>query len=172
MPKAAAPTIEEILHGSTDALTIFSQTAIGELEIFLKKGKPYLKCLASAKDRPAKPEEIVRQLYIKKLLDYYGYPVERIAVEKPVYFGSTVHEKAADIVIADKDDPATAYVIVECKKPKRTDGLEQLKSYCHAEGSPNPGSPKLNTGNSVPPAQQIRYYWEEAHACLAKYLQE
>ena len=25
---------------------------------------------------------------------------------------------------------------MECKKPKRADGLEQLKSYCHAEGAP------------------------------------
>ena len=51
-------------------------------------------------------------------------------------FGSAVHEKAADIVVCDKDDPNTAFIIVECKKPKRADGLEQLKSYCHAEGAP------------------------------------
>jgi type I restriction enzyme M protein len=30
----------------------------------------------------------------------------------------------------------TPYIIVEVKKPKRKDGLEQLKSYCNAEGSP------------------------------------
>ena len=30
----------------------------------------------------------------------------------------------------------TADIIIECKKPKRSDGLEQLKSYCHAEGAP------------------------------------
>ena len=27
-------------------------------------------------------------------------------------------------------------MIVECKNPKRADGREQLKSYCHAEGAP------------------------------------
>ena len=69
-------------------------------------------------------------------MDDYGYPAERIAIEKPVQFGSSVHEKAADIVVWDKDDPKTAYIIIECKKPKRADGLEQLKSYCHAEGAP------------------------------------
>lgn len=53
-----------------------------------------------------------------------------------MYFGSSVHKKAADIVIADKNDSNTAYIIVECKKPKRNDGIEQLKSYCNAEGSP------------------------------------
>ena len=96
----------------------------------------YLTCLASGKDRPAKPEEIVRQLYIHKLTEEYGYPIERIAVEKPVQMGSMVHDKLADVVIWDEHDPSAAYAIVECKKPKRLDGLAQLKSYCNAEGSP------------------------------------
>jgi type I restriction enzyme M protein len=69
-------------------------------------------------------------------MDHYGYPKERIAVEKPVYFGSAVHEKAADIVVWEKDAPTTPYIIVEVKRPKRKDGLEQLKAYCNAEGSP------------------------------------
>jgi type I restriction enzyme M protein len=133
---AIPPTAVEILKRSAYALTIFSNEAIETLGLFLKRGVPYLKCFASDKDRPAKPEEIVRQLYIKKLIEEYGYPKDRIAVEKPVYFGSAVHEKAADIVISQKDDPETAYIIVEVKKPKRTDGVEQLKSYCNAEGSP------------------------------------
>lgn len=117
-------------------LQLFSKKEIDALEIHEHKGKPYLKCFASDKERPAKPEEIVRQLYIKHLMTEYCYPKERIAVEKAVYFGSGVHEKAADIVIFEKDDPNTAYIIVECKKPKRRDGVEQLKSYCNAEGSP------------------------------------
>jgi len=83
-----------------------------------------------------KPEEIVRQLYIRKLMDEYGYPRDRIALEKHVYFGSSVHEKAADIVVWEKGTNDSPYIIVECKKPKRKDGLEQLKSYCNAEGSP------------------------------------
>lgn len=129
-------SVEDILRGSSHALTIFKPKAIQALEIFAKQGKPYLKCYATGKDRPATPEEIVRQLYVKMLMDDYGYPAERIAIEKPVQFGAAVHEKAADIVIGDKDAPNTAYIIIECKKPKRSDGLEQLKSYCHAEGAP------------------------------------
>jgi len=62
-------------------------------------------------------------------MGHCGYPKERIAVEKPVYFGSAIHEKAADIVVWEKDAPTTPYIIVEVKKPKRKDGLEQLKSY-------------------------------------------
>jgi len=129
-------SVEEILRGTAHALTIFTAEEIADLRVFDKRGKPYLTCYATGKDRPAKPEEIVRQLYIKRLIEVYGYPVERIAIEKPVQFGSAVHEKAADIVIWDKDDSDAAYIIVECKKPKRADGLEQLKSYLHAEGAP------------------------------------
>ena len=53
-------------------LTLFKTEYIKwlEIQLFEKNGKPYLKCLASDKDRPAKPEEIVRQLWIKKLLEY------------------------------------------------------------------------------------------------------
>ena len=128
--------IRDLLREASHALTIFKPEGINNLSLFLKRGKPYLTCFASGKDRPAKPEEVVRQLYIKMLMDDYGYPAERIAVEKPVQMGSTVHDKPADIVIWDKEDPTAAYIIIECKKPKRSDGLEQLKSYCNAEGSP------------------------------------
>jgi type I restriction enzyme M protein len=131
-----APTVADVLKSSAYALTIFAAADIASIELFLKGGKPYLKCFATDKPRPAKPEEIVRQLYVRKLVNEYGYPKDRLAIEKPVHFGSAVHEKAADIVVFEKDEPDTPYIIVECKKPKRKDGLEQLKSYCNAEGSP------------------------------------
>jgi type I restriction enzyme M protein len=51
------------------------------------------KCLASDKERPAKPEEIVRQLWIKKLIEEYHYPKERIQVAA-VWFGSGISEKS------------------------------------------------------------------------------
>ena len=75
---SAPVAVEDILRGTAHALTIFKPNAITGLSIFLKKGKPYLTCYASAKERPAKPEEIVRQLYVKMLMDDYGYPAERI----------------------------------------------------------------------------------------------
>lgn len=137
-PKKTAPVyvLADILKGSEHALTIFSDDEISDLTIFDKGGKPYLKCWATEKDRPAKPEEIVRQLYVKKLIEHYGYPRDRLLLEKEVYFGSTVHEKRADIVVIEKGTTDTPYIIVECKKAKRKDGLEQLKSYCNAEGAP------------------------------------
>lgn len=130
--------ISDILRASGKGygLGLFGKKEIKQIKLFEKKGKPYLKCFVTAKERSAKPEEIVRQLYLWRLINEYGYAVDRIALEKPVYFGSAVHEKAADIVICEEGDPDTAYIIVECKKPKRRDGIEQLKSYCNAEGSP------------------------------------
>ena len=132
VPKATrqrALTVAEILRGSEYALTLFSAEEVAPLELFDRNGKTYLTCLVTFKPRPAKPEEIVRQLYLRKLIDEYGYVRDRIALEKKVYFGSTQHEKAADIVIWEKGTTDTPYIIVECKKPKRKDGLEQLKSY-------------------------------------------
>lgn len=119
------------------SLTIFSQADIQAIEekVFDKGGKPYIKCFGSDKDRPAKPEEIVRQLWLKKILEDLHYPKERIQVEKAVWFGSAVSNKAADIVIMHTDGEHP-YIIFEVKKPKRKDGIQQLKSYCNAEGSP------------------------------------
>lgn len=124
---------KDIEHG----LSLFDKKMITSIEssLFLKNGKPYVKCLATDVDRPAKPEEIVRQLFILRLMKDYGYPKDRITAEKEVWFGSGISEKRADIVVFQKnsEDP---YIIVEVKKPKRKDGVKQLKSYCNAEGSP------------------------------------
>ncbi|MEX0267814.1 N-6 DNA methylase [Leptolyngbyaceae cyanobacterium UHCC 1019] len=129
-------TIAEILRSTDYALDAFEPEEIAAIQLFDKKGKPYLKDFADGKERPAKPEEIVRQLVLYRLLNTYGYPRDRIFVERGVYFGSSVAEKRADIFVSEKNHPDTAYIIVEVKKPKRRDGLEQLKSYCNAEGAP------------------------------------
>src|SRR5882762_6339093 len=136
--KQAGYSIAELIHGASSgyALALFQPKELAEIEIFDKKGAPYLRCFLTDKERAAKPEEIVRQLYLRRLVRDYGYPKERIFIEKPVQFGSVIAEKRADIFVSEVDHPDTAYIIVELKKPKRRDGLEQLKSYCNAEGSP------------------------------------
>ena len=82
-------------------LKLFQQSKINWLEkkIFDKGGKPYIKCLATDKDRPAKPEEIVRQLWIKKLLDDYHYPKDRIDAGRAVQTGAGFSDKETDIVM-------------------------------------------------------------------------
>jgi len=82
------------------------------------------------------PEEIVRQLWVYKLMQQYGYQADEIDLEKSVQFGVEVGTKAADIIVYTDATKETPKIIVECKKPKRKDGIEQLKSYMNAKGAP------------------------------------
>jgi type I restriction enzyme M protein len=133
-------SIQQILKNTSYHLDLFLDSEIAELEqsITTKQtnGKTtfYAKCLVRDKDIKLKPEEVVRQLYLRRLLTSYNYPKNRIAVEFPVVMGSD--KKFADIVVRDKDHPDDAYIIVEIKKPKWKEGKDQLKSYCHATECP------------------------------------
>jgi type I restriction enzyme M protein len=129
-------TVIDVIHDTGYSLALFSEEEVRGLELFEKRGKLYVSCLVTDRDRQARPEEIVRQLYLRRLMKDYGYSKERIFLEKAVQFGSSIADKRADIFICDDSDPDASYIIVELKKPKRRDGLEQLKSYCNAEGSP------------------------------------
>jgi type I restriction enzyme M protein len=63
--RTRALTVAGILKGSEYSLTLFSTKEVAALELFERNGKPYLNCLGTLKPRPAKPEEIVRQLISK-----------------------------------------------------------------------------------------------------------
>lgn len=132
--------LNEIFKNTSYDDTLFSREAVNDIEsaIFMKMVKgvevPHIRCLVREKEIKLTPEEAVRQLYIYKLVHEYGYPKDRIQLELPVHFGREI--KRADITIMEKDHPTTPYIIVELKKPKLTDGKEQLKSYCNATGAP------------------------------------
>lgn len=132
--------LNEVFKNTSYDYTLFSEEAISVIEslIYLKSVKgndvPYVQCLIREKEIKLTPEEAVRQLYIYKLINEYGYPVDRIQLETPIHFGREV--KRADITVMDKNRPTVPYIIVELKKPKLTDGKEQLKSYCNATGAP------------------------------------
>ena len=150
MPKKIASILQNSNHG----LGFFTEQEIQTIEdqIIEKPDKDnnlvyYFNCLVREKPIKLTPEEIVRQLYLYKLINQYNYPKERIIIEYPVSFGR--EKKRSDIFIADKDNPNIAYMIVELKKPKLKDGKEQLKSYAHATGSP------INIWTN---GQEITYY--------------
>ena len=132
--------LSEFLKDSNYKLSQFSDNQIQEFEnsIILKELKgnivPYINCLVRDKEIKLTPEEAVRQLYLKVLNENYQYPFERMQLEYPVSFGR--EKKRADIVIFDKDNPNSIYIMIEMKKPKLKDGKEQLKSYCNATGAP------------------------------------
>jgi type I restriction enzyme M protein len=73
---------------------------------------------------------------VYKLIHQYGYHPDEIDLEKSVQFGTEVGTKAADIIVYTDGTKETPKIIVGCKKPKRKDGIEQLKSYMNAKGAP------------------------------------
>lgn len=106
------------------------------LDLWERNGKYYFHCLIRQKKIVAKPEEIVRQLCIKRLLDV-GYTADQMALEVGVKMGSSIHSKAADIVIyREPTMRLTPYIVVELKRPLRKDGIDQLESYMNATGVP------------------------------------
>ncbi len=132
--------LQSILADSRHSLSLFREEEIQVLRarVFTKtvrkRERPFVKCIVREKDVQLKPEEVVRQLYGARLIDYYGYPKSRLTFEHPVSFGRQV--KKADIVISDKDRPEVPYIIIEVKKPRLQDGKDQLRSYCNATGAP------------------------------------
>jgi type I restriction enzyme M protein len=93
-----------------------------EVQVFVEGGK-------------SGPEEIVRQLWVYKLIHHYNYNKDEIDLEAPVRYGEEVNTKAADILVYSDNSKTTSKIIIECKKPKRTDGIGQLKSYMEARGA-------------------------------------
>jgi type I restriction enzyme M protein len=128
-----------------DILTIYPKTAeigrdAGKTKYFLKSFVPFSsgnqEVQVYVEGGKSAPEEIVRQLWVYRLLNEYGYKADEIDLEKSVQFGTEVGTKAADIIVYTDSTKLTPKVIVECKRPKRNDGIEQLKSYMNAKGAP------------------------------------
>ena len=127
--------IQTILRDSNYHLDLFDTSEILGLRQRIEgKKRPITYCPIRGKAVQLKPEELIRQLYVERLLNRYHYPRERVRFEHLVNFGR--EKKRADIVILDKDRADTPYIIVEVKKPKLQDGKAQLRSYCNATGAP------------------------------------
>lgn len=127
-----------------DMLNVFSEEGTGRL---YGKKLYFIKPLAefhSAKEKiqiysedgKSNPEEIVRQLWVYKLIHYYNYKPSQILCEIPVQFGVEVNTKFADIAVYRDDTRETVKLLFEVKKPKRKEGIEQLKTYLGAKGNP------------------------------------
>jgi len=132
--------VKDIFKNSNYGDSLFSAgeiIAVGKnitIQTVKSREVAYINCLIRKKEIKLTPEEFVRQLYLYRLINGYGYPIDRIQVEYGVNFGREI--KRADIAIMDRTDPKAAYIIVEVKKPKLKDGKEQLKSYTNATGAP------------------------------------
>jgi type I restriction enzyme M protein len=115
-----------ILKDSKYGLTLFENNEIDKLErqIIRKdiggQKKYFINCIIRDREIQLKPKEIVRQLYTKRLINQYNYLENRIKFEHAIHFGRKV--KATDIVLFDKNNPSSEYIIVEVKKPKLVEG--------------------------------------------------
>jgi hypothetical protein len=76
----------------THTFDIFPPTTLHHVEkrIELRDGKTVIRCLIRDKWFTAKPEEIVRQLWLEHLHRRYGYPINRLAVEVPSHSGAAL----------------------------------------------------------------------------------
>ena len=134
--------LNKILSNINKDLSLFSKEEITKIEksIYQKSdGKYYIKSNSKNElekmvysEKKSAPEEIVRQLYLNRLINKYKYPKELIDVETIVNFGR--EKKRADIIIY-KNDKITPYILVEVKAPNVKNDAKQLKSYLNAEGA-------------------------------------
>jgi type I restriction enzyme M protein len=102
--------------------------------VYDKGGLSYTTCYIREKPIRLTPEEVVRQLYLRFLVEDLKYPKQQIKLEYPVSFGTET--KRADICILESTRIQTPYMIIELKSPKLKDGKGQLRSYCNATGAP------------------------------------
>lgn len=77
--------------------------------------------------RLSTPEEYVRQWVLSELINFYGYNLSQIEIEKPIRYGTRTG--FADIIVLVNDLPL---IVVECKRlgyKKHNQSIEQAKSY-------------------------------------------
>ncbi|MCH5323241.1 MAG: N-6 DNA methylase [Helicobacter sp.] len=143
--------LKNILQDSHYSLDLFAKDSIDKLESRIKSKEtkqglvPYVTCLIRDKEIKLTPEEIVRQLYLDKLINEYGYKKENIDVEIGLQRGRDKYKpkqddkenkdgkERVDILIYQNKSP---YIVVEVKKPKEQDGKKQLESYLRYLNAP------------------------------------
>ena len=90
----------------------------------------------SGREVPAKPEETLAvQPFARQLVEDYGYPKSHIQTRPQWHVkarpSDTAKSYPVDIAVFDGEDhrDENLYLVVECKKPQRKDGRDQLEDY-------------------------------------------
>ena len=124
---------EDVLFSEAEKAAVVSAVVMKET----KGGQtPYVRCLIQGKEIKLTSEEVIRQLYLLKLMKEYGYNQEQFKIDSEVTMGTSA--KRADIVIYEKTRPSQPYIIVELKSPQNPtaeEGKKQLESYCKFSGA-------------------------------------
>ncbi|PIB25881.1 hypothetical protein BFP76_12840 [Amylibacter kogurei] len=124
------------MHFETEIVVDKPTVAPPKLTIFMIGADEFMFCPVRGKIYKvnAKPEEKVRQWWIYRLRDTYGYGFNQLSVEVSVKVGSSEAKKKADIVVYADKTKRVPRIFVEVKKPDRKDGLDQLQVYMNATG--------------------------------------
>jgi type I restriction enzyme M protein len=117
-------------HGSR----IFTDSELESVKLRVQDDVLQVHCMKRNRWLKAKPEEIVRQLMLVRITNGMNYPLTRVEVEWPMQMGSDAAKERADIVVFSDDARTDPYIVFEVKRPKVTDGLEQLRSYLRWTG--------------------------------------
>ena len=120
-----------IKHG----LTFFRKGERGRLQLRKSDdGKVEIWCAKRERWYKAKPEEVVRQLFLIWVQDTLRYPLRRVMVEWPMQMGSAEEKERADIAVFVDDACTNPFILFELKKPQSEEGLDQLRSYLRWTG--------------------------------------
>ena len=115
-------------------LRFFEKNERSKLKLRCEEDKIEIYCVKREKWLKAKPEEVVRQLFLIWVQDSLKYPLKRIAVEWAIQMGEDAEKERADIAIFTDDACTDPYIVFELKKPNAKEGLEQLRSYLRWTG--------------------------------------
>lgn len=98
------------------------------------EGNVEIHCAKREQWRRAKPEEVVRQLFLVWIQDTLKYPLSKVKVEWAIQMGEDAEKERADIAIFSDDACTDPYILFELKEPESKEGLEQLRSYLNWTG--------------------------------------
>lgn len=123
-----------VFHDQKHGLRFFEKNERAKLKLREQDEKIEIWCFKREKWLRAKPEEVVRQLFLIWIQDTLHYPLDRIKVEWAIQMGEDAEKERADIAIFTDDTCTEPYIVFELKKPKSSEGLEQLRSYLRWTG--------------------------------------
>jgi type I restriction enzyme M protein len=126
--------INTVFHNQTHGLRYFENNERAKMRLREKEGKTEIFCFKREKWLRAKPEEVVRQLFLVWIQETLGYPLSQINVEWSIQMGLDAEKERADIVVFTDNTCTEPFIIYELKKPKSEEGLEQLRSYLRWTG--------------------------------------
>lgn len=115
-------------------LKFFTKNERAKVKLRLTENKVEVLCAKRERWLRAKPEEVVRQMFLVWVQDTLKYQLKHVEVEWPMQMGEDAEKERADIVVFTDDACTDPYIVFELKKPDSKDGLEQLRSYLRWTG--------------------------------------